>query len=915
MGKGTADHPPFGEAADHHAKDPQVSGSPFAARGAKNYEEPRGRGSAADFLGRRSGKGTADYPPFGEDADRHANDRQVSGASFASLLSRGDRGARGSAAQFSRARANSGHLHSRGAGSTTPRPRNATDDDESDGASQVRGRTASARGRKTEEPSSGEESEGDVVAARDLAVLRTLADHWNLRGTAAIWLNQAARAVQARPGYPGMGIHYKAWTQALSRTPSSPVAAVDRIAPELAYLVRMNGESEFSVLHHLHRWRSPEGVRSRLNNRIVAFEGEVRSEHGLPLLFRFDEDDDKLLQLQLLPSGLANHAADFYRDGQQDDEFHRGQVPPRQDYRGNTTATGGRLIPIPVSWAPFFLDYPNMGLAFRRLIHLMWGAEPRDRGHLKPFSNGIALACGTPHPTDDSPCSALDSLWKRVPYTRTTLAGATAAWENHRGTPTAPRKDPPELGEFDSMFGEREEEGNGGWGDSWGYVLPNTPPPPPVAGQRTGPDSRTTESRTESTDLRSVLVAVLDAQSRAQIAVADNHHANLLAFHSLTAQALAARGSDKDSKLTPAKKRILQACAGIADDESFVAEPVFHDVDAEGGTAEALGRILRKRLMPVPNSPHQTNIYTTPQLIATVKSFNFSSNGDKTHVGCTKGITVFATPWRTVEAMNEDAAEETYFEAATLKSVADIRKHVTGAKVELPSTFQGLLRVFNNYARLLEVLFGAECDHLTMVLAIRDGLERHETDLELRLTTVLILHLMWRVHHDARQFFVACEAWEQGEPLPRSALGLTVQQLVNDCSIQSTLTCPTASFLGRTGDGQPVKPPAACNPKTGPTNPQATSNPSVPLLCQKAVAAFTKAHPGLTISDLCRQGGVKMSMLQGARKGVCLNFGLLGRCKGCSYKHEVLSILDERQTQIAKAMERGMVAMKAGLTP
>jgi len=56
-------------------------------------------------------------------------------------------------------------------------------------------------------------------------------------------------------------------------------------------------------------------------------------------------------------------------------------------------------------------------------------------------------------------------------------------------------------------------------------------------------------------------------------------------------------------------------------------------------------------------------------------------------------------------------------------------------------------------------------------------------------------------------------------------------------------------------------------------------------------------------------------MLQGARKGVCLNFGLLGRCKGCSYKHEVLSILDERQTQIAKAMERGMVAMKAGLTP
>jgi len=188
-------------------------------------------------------------------------------------------------------------------------------------------------GKGTADHSSDEESEGAVVTARDLAALRTLADNRNLRGTTAIRLHQAAKSVQASPGFPGMGIHYKAWTQALSRTPSSPAADVDRIAPELAYLVRMNGESEFSVLHHLHRWRSPDGVRSRLNNQIVAFEGELRSEHGLPLLFRFDEDDDKLLQLQLLPTGLANHAADFYRDGQQDDAFHRGQVPPRQNYR------------------------------------------------------------------------------------------------------------------------------------------------------------------------------------------------------------------------------------------------------------------------------------------------------------------------------------------------------------------------------------------------------------------------------------------------------------------------------------------------------------------------------------------------------------------------------------------------------
>ena len=36
--------------------------------------------------------------------------------------------------------------------------------------------------------------------------------------------------------------------------------------------------------------------------------------------------------------------------------------------------------------------------------------------------------------------------------------------------------------------------------------------------------------------------------------------------------------------------------------------------------------------------------------------------------------------------MNKDLAKDEYFEAATLKSVADIQKHVTSAKVELPTS-------------------------------------------------------------------------------------------------------------------------------------------------------------------------------------------------------------------------------------
>jgi hypothetical protein len=153
---------------------------------------------------------------------------------------------------------------------------------------------------------------------------------------------------------------------------------------------------------------------------------------------------------------------------------------------------------------------------------------------------------------------------------------------------------------------------------------------------------------------------------------------------------------------------------------------------------------------------------------------NFSANCNRTHAGCTKGITPFATPWHLFEEMNEDAAKELYFETSTVKLVADIWKHVAGTKVKIPTTFVGLIRVLNNYSRLVEVLFGAECDHLAQVLAIRGGLEDHEMVLDTRLTPLLILHLMWRIHYDARQFFGACEGWEDGEALPRLMLHHTV---------------------------------------------------------------------------------------------------------------------------------------------
>jgi hypothetical protein len=159
---------------------------------------------------------------------------------------------------------------------------------------------------------------------------------------------------------------------------------------------------------------------------------------------------------------------------------------------------------------------------------------------------------------------------------------------------------------------------------------------------------------------------------------------------------------------------------------------------------------------------------------------SFSANNDKTHdAGCTKGITIYATPWRSLEAMNEDALKEAWFKASTQKSIADIRKHIAGIKVELPlDLLMMLLCMFNNYIKLLEVLFWRlSCSHLLQVRGLRNGLEENEGDLETRMSTTLCLHLLWRVYQDARSFFQSCERWDHGDSLPRCTT--TVQRMLH----------------------------------------------------------------------------------------------------------------------------------------
>ena len=102
----------------------------------------------------------------------------------------------------------------------------------------------------------------------------------------------------------------------------------------------------------------------------MAFEGEVLDGHGLPCLWRFAEDDERLLQLRPLSVEALEYATKFYRDGERDDAFHDRQTLPL-GVRGATVQTCQCLIPIPVGWAHMFLDNPPMGVAYHWMLELM----------------------------------------------------------------------------------------------------------------------------------------------------------------------------------------------------------------------------------------------------------------------------------------------------------------------------------------------------------------------------------------------------------------------------------------------------------------------------------------------------------------------------------------------------------------
>jgi hypothetical protein len=246
-------------------------------------------------------------------------------------------------------------------------------------------------------------------------------------GTTAAQLAEWVRKEKAEPGWEGNGACYRACLEAITRAPDPLATALGTEAAGKIYLAMVNGDGSFLVLHNLARFEEPAGMKSRAGGHIVAFEGEIRDDFSLPRLLQFEEPDNELFALDSFPIPALHDAAIFYhRDGENDFRFHNKVVPSPP--RGQRYC---HLIPVPTKWAPWFLNNPDLGTTFRRLIILMQEAEQDDREQLQHFAASITYACGSLDPRANHPISALSSKWQWVTYFKATLHWAMAQWEGH----------------------------------------------------------------------------------------------------------------------------------------------------------------------------------------------------------------------------------------------------------------------------------------------------------------------------------------------------------------------------------------------------------------------------------------------------------------------------------------------------
>jgi hypothetical protein len=326
---------------------------------------------------------------------------------------------------------------------------------------------------------------------------------------------------------------------------------------------------------------------------------------------------------------------------------------------------------------------------------------------------------------------------------------------------------------------------------------------------------------------------------------------------------------------------------------------------AEGRSMVKVEAVLQKFLAPAPNDWDPISVYASQELVRDMKDLKFGWGNENTHDTCHRGISPFTVLQVSTDQQTKRRKTQERADRATYLSTDDVRA-LEAEPGCCPASYHGMLNLLKRYIRLLTVLFGAGCSHLTEVQGVYQVLAEKIAVYE-TMSAELIAETLWRVFVDARECFS-----HLGPGLPESQL-YSLRHDLRGCSLRVSINCPVAQLLNlssmavvsqagsssalgtRSGyGGSSVGSATTLSTLTGSaprepaplvggkrTNP--TPIPEVVAILQ----GLRAKRPGVDMNALMRSEKLAIAEIGIGGRGACLDFMYFGECAraGCTYDH------------------------------
>ncbi|MHA7856389.1 hypothetical protein [Marinobacter shengliensis] len=374
---------------------------------------------------------------------------------------------------------------------------------------------------------------------------------------------------------------------------------------------------------------------------------------------------------------------------------------------------------------------------------------------------------------------------------------------------------------------------------------------------------------------------------------------------------------DKDKKLTDGEKAPLwAACSLPAEDLEANLPPYYDRWVKDGKTKEAARTWLKffvKQVTEEEAHCYAAGVYVSDDIVRDVKALDFARGGETTYHNCHRASHPFMCPELPEKHRQELELQMELKEKATNITTDDVRA-MESKPSPLPVGFWGLVQQLSGYHAILMVLAGPACGHWAEVLAIVESLMANRTSFLQRITPHHSLHLLWKIHRDARQFFNAVAPLDRGDlPLPRSGLNVTNAMVRAGTILTQGVDVPEKEFLGTDGVKDVLTREESATPARADLFPAAMGhrgpwyNTEYIAKTKAVMSPVLQKYPNLTVTEMCKQvEGVSVKDVAVGRRGqTCSNFNLLGRCKDtrCNCNHTRASPGPKRITNVAAKLK------------